>query len=260
MEAMSAGTREGRQDPVDQQTKAALKQDKFVTTTSHGLEWASENRRSVITTTALLLAAILILVLGGVIYNNRANAAMVAFGDAMQTYQTPLAPPGQAVPAGVKTFASIAERAKAANAQFSDLAGRYGMTPSGMTARYFVGLTNIEEGNNQAAEDTLKAVTGGWNRNLAALAKFALAELYHDTGRDPEAIDLYNQLAAKPAVTVPAGTAKLQLAALYQSEGKADQAKKIYADLKQDDPKGAAGTEAAEKLNPAPAQARPPQQ
>jgi tetratricopeptide (TPR) repeat protein len=248
---------------VDQQTKAALKQDKFVTTTSHGLEWASENRRSVIVTTTILLAVIVIAVLGGVLYNNRSNAASVAFGDAMQTYQTPLAQPGQPVPAGVKTFPSIAERAKAANAQFSDIASRYGMTPNGNTARYFAGLTYIEEGNNQAAEDTLKKVGGGWNRNLAALAKFALAQLYHDTGRDPDAIDLYNQLAAKSAksaTTVPAGLAKLQLAALYKDEGKADQAKKIYADLKQDDPKGAAGLAAADKLNPAPAQMKLPQQ
>ncbi len=74
--------------------------------------------------------------------------------------------------------------------------------------------------------------------------------------RDPEAIDLYNQLAAKPTVTVPAGLAKLQLAALYESEGKTDEAKKIYAALKQDDAKGPAGQIAAEKLNPAPPQAR----
>jgi tetratricopeptide (TPR) repeat protein len=193
-------------------------------------------------------------------YNNRANAAAVAFGDAMQTYQTPLAQPGQPAPAGVKTFASITERAKAANAQFADVASRYGLTPDGRTARYFAGLTLIEEGNNQAAEDTLKKVAGGWDRNLGALAKFALAQLYHNTGRDPEAIDLYNQLAAKSATTVPAGLAKLQLAALYKDEGKADQAKKIYADLKQDDPKGAAGLEAADKLNPAPAQMKLPQQ
>jgi len=257
---VSAGTQKEDRNPVDQQTKAALKKDKFVTTTSHGLEWASENRRSVIVTTTILLVVIVAAVLGGVIYNNRANAAMVAFGAAMQTYETPLAEPGQAVPPGVLTFPSIAERAKAANAQFGDIVKRYGMTPSGKNARYFAGLTYIDEGNNQAAEDTLKKVASGWDKNLAALAKLALAQLYHDTGRDPQAIDLYNQLAAKPAVTVPAGLAKLQLAAVYQAEGRADQAKKIYADLKQDDPKGPAATIAAEKLNPAPPQARPPQE
>ena len=35
---------------MDQQTKKALKHDQFVDTTTHGLEWASENRRSVIVT------------------------------------------------------------------------------------------------------------------------------------------------------------------------------------------------------------------
>jgi len=98
---------------VDQQTKQALKHDQFVDTTKHGLEWASENRRSVIVTSAVVLAAILVVVAGALIYNSRANQASVAFGAAMQAYQTPLASPGQQVPPGVKTYASPTERAKA---------------------------------------------------------------------------------------------------------------------------------------------------
>ena len=48
-----------KSNPVDQQTKQALKHDQFVDTTKHGLEWATENRRSVILTSSILLAAIL---------------------------------------------------------------------------------------------------------------------------------------------------------------------------------------------------------
>jgi tetratricopeptide (TPR) repeat protein len=244
---------------VDQQTKAALKQDQFVTTTTHGLEWASENRKSVIVTSALLLAMILVVVLSAVVYNNRAEAASVAFGNAMQTYQTPLAPPGQPVPPGIKTFPSASERAKAANALFVSVADKYGMTPDGRNARYFAGLTYIEAGQSQTAEDTLKKVADGWNSDLAGLAKVALAQLYRNSGRNPQAIDLYNQLIAKPTTTVPSGLAKLQLAELYQSEGDTAKAKDIYAKLKDTDPKGVAGLTAAEKLNPPPAAARPPQ-
>jgi lipopolysaccharide biosynthesis regulator YciM len=160
----------------------------------------------------------------------------------------------------VKTYSSIAERAKAANALFLDVANKYGMTPDGENARYFAGLTEIEAGDNQAAEDTLKKIAGGWNSNLAGLAKFALAQLYHETGRDPQAIDIYNDLTAKPTETVPSGLAQLQLADLYQSEGRGDAAKKIYATLKDKDAKGPAGAIAAEKLNPPPPGARPPQQ
>jgi tetratricopeptide (TPR) repeat protein len=241
---------------VDQQTKAALKNDKFVTTTSHGLEWASENRRSVITTTAILLIVILVVVFAGVIYNNRSNASAAAFGDAMQTYQTPLAQASQQVPPGTKTFPSIAERAKAANAQFVDIANRYGMTPNGANARYFAGLTEIEAGQTQQAEDTLKKVASGWDGDLAALAKYALAQLYRDSGRDDQAIDLYKEMMKKSATTVPSGEAQLALAELYQSEGKTDLAKQQYADLKDKDAKGPAGQIAAQKLNPAPAAQR----
>jgi len=242
---------------VDQQTKAALKKDKFVTTTTHGLEWASENRQSVIVNGGILLAVIVIAIVSAVVYNSRSDAASIAFGAAMQAYQTPLAQPGEAVPPGVTTYPSIAERAKAANALFQAVANKYGMTPDGRNALYFAGLTYIEAGENQQAEVTLKKVAGGWDSDLGALAKFALAQLYHDTGRDPQAIDLYNQLSAKPAATVPAGLAQLQLADLYQLEGKADDAKKIYANLKDKDPKGAAGMAAAEKLNSTSAPALP---
>ena len=41
---------------------------------------------------------------------------------------------------------------------------------------------------------TLKQVAGGWNGDLAALAKLSLAQLYRQTGRDGQAIDLYNEL------------------------------------------------------------------
>ena len=241
---------------MDQQTKAALKHDKFVTTTSHGLEWASENRRSVITTVSILLGVILVLVLGGVIYNSRCNSASAAFGDAMQTYQTPLVHSGQPVPPGTKTFPSIAQRAKAANAKFVDVANHYGMTPSGKNALYFAGLTEIESNQTQQAEDTLKRVASGWDGELAALAKFALAQLYRDGGRNDQAIDLYKELMTKSTATVPAGQAQLALADLYQVEGKTDLAKQQLADLKDKDAKGPAGEIAAQKLNPA-AAARP---
>jgi predicted negative regulator of RcsB-dependent stress response len=238
---------------VDQQTKAALKKDKFVSTTTHGLEWASENRQRVIRMGSIILVAVVIAVVSAIVYNTRSNDASAAFGAAMQAYQTPLTQPGEPTPSGMKTYSSTAERAKAANALFQGIADKYGMTPGSKNALYFAGLTEIEAGQNQQAEDTLKKVAGGWDSNLAGLAKIALAGLYHNTGRDQQAIDIYNQLTAKPTATVPAGLAQLQLADLYTSEGKTEEAKKVYATLKDKDAKGPAGAIAAEKLNPAPA-------
>ena len=238
---------------MDQQTKTALKHDQFVDTTAHGISWASENRGTLIVGAAIVALIILLIIGGFVFYNYRSEQAATAFGAAMQAYQTPLAQPGQAVPPGVKTFPSVVERAKAANTQFLQVANQYGMTPSGKLARYFTGLTYIEANQNASAEDALKKVASGWDRDLAALAKLSLAQLYRQTSRDQQAIELYNQLTAKPTTTVPAGLAQLQLAELYESEGKSADAKKIYAQLKDKDAKGTIGGLAAQKLNPAPA-------
>lgn len=236
---------------MDQQTKQALKHDQYIDTAQHGLEWASENRHAVIIGGSILLAALIIVIGSFVIYNNRSNAASTAFGLAMQEYQTPLAEPGQPVPPGVKTYSSVAARAKAANQLFMAAADKYSMMPDGKTARYFGGLTYIEAGNNAAAESTLKQVAGGWNNELASLAKLSLANLYRQTGRDAQAVDLYNQLTAKPTTSVPAGLAQLQLAELYEAQGKTEEARKVYAKLKDKDAKSAAGMLAAQKLNPA---------
>ena len=240
---------------MDQQTKRELKQDQFVTSTGHGLEWASENRRSVIITTSILLGVIVLAVILSVIANSRAEAASAAFGDAMQVYQTRIATPGQPPLPGEKSYASISERAQAANQLFRAVADRYGSTKDGKNARYFAGLTYLDEGQNQSAETTLQQVAGGWDKDLASLAKFALADLYRQTARDPQAIELYNQLTNKPTDAVPAGLAQIQLAELYTAQGKTDLAHKIYAQLKDSDAKGVAGVIAAQKLNPAAAAA-----
>lgn len=235
---------------MDQQTRQALKHDQFVDTTAHGLEWASEHRRSLLINGGIVLAVIVAIVIAAVVYNHRADQAASAFGNAMQVYQTPIAPQGQQVPPGVKTFPSSMERAKAANQLFTQVADRYGMTPSGKLARYFAGITYLDEGQNASAESTLKEVAGSWDRDLSSLGKLALAQLYRQTGRTQQAIDLYNEIAAKPSSTVPAGTAQLQLAELYENQNQPEQAKKIYAQLKDKDAKGPAGMIAAQKLNP----------
>jgi predicted negative regulator of RcsB-dependent stress response len=94
----------------------------------------------------------------------------------------------------------------------------------------------------------LKTATGAWDRNLANLAKLALAGLYHQMDRDPEAINLYTALAAKPSETVPTAVAQLDLADLYAEQGKIEQARKLWAAVKDADKDGMAGAIAAQKL------------
>jgi tetratricopeptide (TPR) repeat protein len=231
---------------VDSQTRHALKQDKFVQTTQSGVSWVGEHRSSVIRYSVALVVVLALLIAGLIYYNQRSEAAETALGAALDTYGSQLAQPG--APAAKGVYTSAADRSKAANQQFLQVASQFGWLPQAAKAHYFAGLTDQALGQNGSAESELKAAASSWDGNLSSLAKFALAGFYHQTGRDPQAIDLYNGLIAKPTTAVPVFTAQLALADLYASSGKTEQAKQIWAKVKDADKTGAAGSIASEKL------------
>lgn len=237
-------------------------QDQFVLATEQSVNWANNNRRSVLLFGGVALALIIVLVAAYALVQHRTAAAQTAFGEAMQVYQTPLVRPGQALPPGMQAFNSARDRAAKANSLFTKVANQYGMTDPGKDALYFAGLTYMEEGQNGPAEDTLKKVASSWNGDTAALGKVALARLYAQTGREQQAVDLYQELAKGHAATVPPTLAQLQLADMYAAEGKTEQARQIYAQIKDHDKDakgkpGIASQVASRKLNPEAAPARP---
>jgi predicted negative regulator of RcsB-dependent stress response len=193
---------------------------------------------------AVVVAALLLGVL--VFRNLRSSAANSAFGAALDTYDAALAQPGAPPEKGVYTTA--ADRSRAANKQFASVAEQYGWLPEGTKAHYFVGITDRELGQTADAEKELKIAARAWDSNLSNLAKLALAGVYEQSSRAAEAIDLYNELAAKPSETVSANVARLDLANLYASTGKQDQARALWAKVKDADKDGAAGSIAAQKL------------
>jgi predicted negative regulator of RcsB-dependent stress response len=231
---------------VDTQTRHALKKDKFAQATASSVSWVSGHRSGVLRWGVSILVVVLLGVGALVFWNVRSTAADVALGVAMDTYGSPLAPPGAPAETGVYTNAN--DRSKAANAQFAAVAQQYGWLPEGSKAHYFIGITDEEMGQNAAAETELKTASNSWDRNLSNLAKLALAHLYHQTARDSQAIDLYNALVAKPSDSVPPALAQLDLADLYAATGKQDQARALWAKVKDADKDGDAAKIATQKL------------
>jgi predicted negative regulator of RcsB-dependent stress response len=231
---------------VDTQTRHALKGDKFAQATVSSFSWLSGHRSGVLSW-VITAAAIVIVLGGGVAYwNVRTTAADLALGAAMDVYIAPLAQLGAPPESGVYPTAN--ERSKAANEKFVAVAKDFGWLPESSKAHYFAGVTYQELGQTASAETELKSASGSWDRNLANLAKLALANLYHQSARDAQAIDLYTALAAKPSETVSAGVAQLDLADLYAAQGKQDQARALWAKVKDADKDGAAGSIAAQRL------------
>jgi tetratricopeptide (TPR) repeat protein len=237
---------------VDTKTRHALKKDKFAQATASSMSWLSGHRSGVLRWVIVAVLAVVAAAAGLVYQNLRSSAAEIALGAALDTYNAPLAQPGAPATAGV--YATARDRSKAANQQFTALAEQYGWLSEGAKAHYFAGVTYEELGQNGAAETELKTAAGAWDRNLSNLAKLALASLYHQTSRDAEAISLYNALAAKPSDTVSTAVAQLDLADLYAATGKLDQARALWAKVKDADKgkdadkQSPAATIAAQKL------------
>jgi tetratricopeptide (TPR) repeat protein len=231
---------------VDTQTRHALKQDKFAVATASSMSWVSGHRAGLMRW--IIGAAVVLVLLAGalIFWSIRSSAADKALGSALDLYSTPLATPG--APPEPNMYSTAADRAKEANREFVAVAKDFGWLPAGAKAHYFAGVTYEELGQNASAETELKTAAGAWDRNLSNLAKLALAGLYRQTGRDAQAIEIYNGLADKPSVTVSKSVAQLALADLYATSGKQDQARAIWAKVKDADKDGVAGSIAAQKL------------
>jgi tetratricopeptide (TPR) repeat protein len=115
-------------------------------------------------------------------------------------------------------------------------------------ARYFVGVTAETIADNAAAESNFKEVAAHGNREVASIAKDALASLYGQMNRPKDAIALYQELIKKPTSSVNKVTAEMQLADLYQNSNQPLEAKKLYEQIKKDNPGNEVGELATQKL------------
>lgn len=232
---------------MDTQTRHALKQDKFVTVTTSGLEWIGQNRSHVLAWAAGVALVVALAITSVLVYQRRDAAANQLLGQAMDIYETPLTQPNQPAEPGVKTYATAAERAKAANPLFRQAADQYSWLTAGEMARYFAGVTELDMGQQQAAEADLDKATRAGNKNLAALAKIALANIDEQTGRSSQAVTLFQDVIAHPTTTVSKAAAQLQLAALYETTQPAE-ARRLYAEIKDQNKDTEAARIATEKL------------
>jgi tetratricopeptide (TPR) repeat protein len=219
---------------VQSYTRHQLKQDKFATFVSKEMQLATENRRSIITAVAVILG-VLLLVVGYVTYtNSRDDKASLALGNAMRTYSAELRGPGAAATQDV-SFASAKERAQAALKQFNQIASDYAATRNGKYARYMAGVAAMEAGDPKASEQYLTEAAGFRDKDIASLAKFALASLYRNQQRDADVIRLYKELIDADSTAVPKTTAQFELASFYETKQQPAEAARIYQQIQSEE-------------------------
>jgi TolA-binding protein len=237
---------------VRAETRHQLKQDAFSRVTIGAAEktadWTVQHRSTII-----IGAIVAVVLVGGVIgawyYLNAQDAkASLDLSIAVRTMDTQLRPAGTPEQPDFPTFTSAKERAEAARKQFQAIADQYPHTRSADMAHYFLGVTAQTLSDNAAAERNFKQVASVGNRDLASVAKNALAAHYAETNRTKDAVSLYQELINKPTASVSRVTAQLQLAELYQNSNQPLDAKRIYEQIKKENPGNEAGEIATQKL------------
>jgi predicted negative regulator of RcsB-dependent stress response len=237
---------------VRAETRHLLKQDRFSRATIDAAEatvhWSVEHKAKIVVITAVVLVAAAATVGTWYYFNQQDQKASIELSQAVRTLDTPLRPPNMPPQPDNPSFASGKERATEAHKQFQTIADKYPHTKSGEFARYFLGLTSVDLGDNAAAERDLQEVASSHNEDLAGLAKFALASIYRNSNRNKDAIDLYKKLIEKPTATVGKATAQLELAATYRANQQPLEAKRIYEQVQKENPSSEAAQTASAKL------------
>ena len=156
--------------------------------------------------------------------NRKSDEAQQALGRAITISNSPVLTSPVAGSAE-PAFSSEKERAQRAIEEFQKVAAKYG-DPYKSESRYFIASHRLVL-DRQKGMSELAELSNSGVKEVAALSKFALAQANESDGKLDDAAKLYSELARLNSPTVPPETANLRLAKVYEKQGK----KKEAADL-----------------------------
>jgi predicted negative regulator of RcsB-dependent stress response len=165
--------------------------------------------------------------------HRKTDEAQRALGRAITIATTPVSSgsPDPASPANptTPTFSSELERAQKSVEEFQKVAAKYG-EPYHSEARYLAATNLLVVDRNKGFAE-LAELSKTNNVEVAALAKFALAQAHEADAKYEEAAQLYRELAASGSQVVTTETANLRLALVYAKQGKKKEASDLLFNI-----------------------------
>jgi tetratricopeptide (TPR) repeat protein len=201
---------------MDRLTRHELKQDEFREGLDQIEQYFTAHIKEIVTVAILVI--VVVGSAGGLKYYlaQQEASANMELASALRTFQAYV---GNATPdtlgAGSETFSNATDKYQKARDQFKAIVLKYRMFPrpeAASIALYHVGICESLLGNSSAAITTLQEASRDRDREIAALAQFALAGEFLKTGKKQEAIRIYQNLADRPSLAVPRASALLALA------------------------------------------------
>jgi predicted negative regulator of RcsB-dependent stress response len=231
-----------------------LKTDEVRAGFVHGAEAVASHWKLVgwIATVALIVLAA---VLGWSYYSrSQSNKASAELADAMKIFDARIRGAGEpALSPDDVSYVDEQNKYQDASKKLAAVADKYGRTRPGQQARYYEALCYERLGNLDKASQQLSALANSSNADLEPLASFQLALVDLKMGKDNLAIQIYQQLMAKPTVLVPKPTVMLALADYY-SRKNPPEAIKLLNQIKQEFPDSPSAEEATKRLEQTPGQ------
>lgn len=178
-----------------------------------------------------LAAALVLATIIGIYFawNSRTNAAaQAALAKAIETAEAPIST--NPVPAGSTTrqFPNAKERAQAAIPEFQSVVEQYGGGVADK-AKYFIAVNQLSL-DRAVGISELEALSKN-SGEVGSMSKFALAQTRFDDGRLDEAATLYKELAASSDSVIPKDTLNLELARVYEKQGKNQEAVEVLFNI-----------------------------
>ena len=158
----------------------------------------------------------------------KADEARFALGKAIEIAEAPVSPTPQPNQIG-PSFTNERERAQKAVEAFQKVQSDYG-SPYSELARYFA-AANLLTIDRPKGLSELEALTKGGGDEVAARARFALAQAREADAQYEPAAALYRELLNDKSGAVSPNAVKLRLASVYEKQGKKDEAVKILYEM-----------------------------
>ena len=209
-------------------TRKELKTDRFAEGVGAALGGVLGHKKEV-TRYGVMAAVVVVLIIGGVTwYRTQAKQRRADFDVLLRTMAAPIAPPGQS--AGV-SYATEADKEKAVSTALEEFSKEHAGTNEDALAHYFIASNAVEDGNLDKALSEVDIAIKNGDSDTSAVARFLKGNILASQGKSDEAEKIYRELLNASSGFMTKGEVTVALAKLIGKKSP-DEAIKLLEPLR----------------------------